>query len=1315
MAQAKTKTPQDSQQLQLLPTSSSNVAPAEALSSIPFSSFRFPATPASDNDDDVRPPSTSVTTTNAYLSSTTDELTSPDSDTSRDTADSAGSPPDGDPALPRGLSASSGVTPGGTRPSSAYGSTGPLRQSGINAVFPASPLRPDRPSPYSSAPSSRRVSHNVRTSNYSQLLEGPYAASTNVASVYPSAESLGLYDENQVLKSPSRSVTSFGSSYPQSFISHSSRDSSRSYGQPASSDGIRTPLSSVLSHVADDDPYVAHMIELNAQSFRENQKGDSTSGTPASSASQPLVVVSGPGASRRSTRSSVNRVDALQPQREVLTPLVESPVPDGLSENVPEDPDFKVSKETLYRAGRCKQYFETRYSRVALIQASQSLRYNPLQVIRWRRAMWQRAVKAGADDQKRWKLRYYTWHVGNSELAEFYNQTIEAQDRQSNRPSMEEDADSSDSVDDGALGNLGRVMNSRWMRGLKRRQPVADEDTQQAAKVVRMATQDAIDRSTLLPDGSLAVPSSSRNSHLAPLRASEDSDAGEAPTLLKQFLGGGGSAVNASSSSSSVPLRGPIVEISLQPPISDESGTDQPKQSLETSASSLSASLSARPMESDGESVEDPSSLGPPVLGHGRKKSGFWDRIREKRSELVHTNSNPDLKGGSVDITRRRSIAGAVDQLTHRMRRSSSSGKMIEGQTKAEEGRTLGANMGTDLASTRRTRTPSPLKQMARSPSKNLDEEEEDEHVSFSRRTGMSEHSDHTAEIATNIPPNKPRSRTLGAHLRPDDYPSKARSNTGGPELLSVKDPRSATGARKSASLPVPDDPHGGEGESLASDSDDGDGRFRGRRLKTMMGKLGRRRQKGIDSRGAGDDAPGTPEIERAGRNAKPRDASKVSRRDSRSRSRNWGWDSSSSDGESRTSVRGGEKSDRRGRKKGKAGSMAGNSNGDLTETSDTPRTRNNIAKAHFYDLLQRRLIGNRLVTGSSSSLPHESQDGDDRLDVRSARRGRLPAVATRVATIGSDLTTSATSAEDDSDAPDRTPELAPGGNLNTAVGPLRTSVPRDPASAFTADEQLAYKGLMALTERLNALMPAAEEFKTSIQSHISIRDAVLAWNARPHDFKEGQHPGSPIPQRVLSAEMMAEPLSMGASVRSSMQGSVFQEPGPSTLTRSSSFESKIANALEAKVQAPPISTVEGLEQFMVRIQLSIQHLETHCQEVADRNASSHEQVSRMVADMDAVTKNVNEDLSRQLKTVEEAIQQIEGTPRAIGSLQEWYYQLIAYLLGVLGFTFWLWFQLWKIGRRCVSHARSVISYVSPGAVSAVESVGQAASKSLKS
>ncbi|KAJ3171238.1 hypothetical protein HDU88_008275 [Geranomyces variabilis] len=1204
------------------------------------------------------------------------------------------------------------------------------RHFSAGAAFPASPLR-DRisTSTYSAGEPSRRVSQTSRTSNYSLLL-------TPTLSLYPPSESAG--DDSGTRRAGMTSVSSIGS-YPHSMISYSSRDSHASYAssQVASDGGgggTATPLSSVLSAVSDDDPYLAQVIELATLQYRNKASCEAGGSGGSGSLKQPPIVHSSstpPGtiSSRRGTRSSTIRSDAattLQPGPPLASVSETAP-----AEALPEDPaatpspaaDLNASKETIYRAGRCKHYFETRYAQLALLQSSgdANIRYNPLEIIRWRRAMWQRAVRSGAEEQKKWKLRYYTWHVGNTELAEFYADKVlrHQQQQTAGGSSMDEDEDGTtdgESADD-FLGNVGKVIASRWMRGLKRRQQMDDEkDERGVTKFGRGSSSNDRDPNSLVaataatfagglnraPPGPGKPASLLTSPRSTDVMGREEDAPNPTPPLLLQFLGGAAASVEKGGTSvQSLPAVPAAIDVVSPLSASEESGAEQPKLSMETSKSSLSGT---RP-DSDIESVGD---LMVPMAnpGHGRKKSGLWDRFREKRSDFHKSSSSPsassDAGGGvaggagggsltSTPLSRKRSIAGAVDHLTHRMRRASaqpgsnttprapgsSSGSnagTLERAYSADAERTLGSRSAADVLALQRARTPSPLK-LAHSPSM------------FAEQTGseggeISRDSFGDVGIGVMSDGHTMSEQGLGIQFRRGRRPSPGLVV---PELrLDVGE----QGDGKDMAVA----PSGSREDGLASDSDDGGGtgRVRGRRLKNMMGKIGRRqnlqgqhqREKGRSESMSRDDGRGSnSQLDKVGSGnqlVKPRKSTGTAR-EGKDSGRNWGWESSSSEEDGASSVfmrskAAASKSERRARKAAKKrGTMSeAHSNSDLTEASESFRTSPKRKKAI------RVFIGNKLRNASSVSLGHEILDGDDYLDPDTSPRGRDgDRRNTRAPTTATDMTTT----EDEADVI----PLSPTATTAAAAGPA----PRDPNSPLTAEEQSLYDGLLALGTRLDVLMPGVETFKIELTAQIATCKETL----QRYTICTGGSGG------IRETEAMSTPQSiLGSDVVTSPMGSMFSD-GP----------------FVAATTAITSHDAEGAaHQTLSVVRAELDEMAQHCQEIEERNERSHDHVSAMVSDLDAVTQEVNEDLSRQLKMVEEAIQQIEGAPKALGSMQEWYYQLIAYLLGFLGFTIWLWFQLWKILRKGIAGARTIAGAVSPKTVSAVDGLGLAAGKAVK-
>ncbi|KAJ3167512.1 hypothetical protein HDU87_001505 [Geranomyces variabilis] len=1195
------------------------------------------------------------------------------------------------------------------RPASRYFSAG--------AAFPASPLR-DRisTSTYSAGEPSRRVSQTSRTSNYSLLL-------TPTLSLYPPSESAG--DDSGTRRAGMTSVSSIGS-YPHSMISYSSRDSHASYtSSQAVSDGggggTATPLSSVLSAVSDDDPYLAQVMELATQQYRDKASCDASGSGGAGLLKQPPISHSSstpPGtiSSRRGTRSSTIRSDAataLQPWPPLASVSEAAPAEASAEDPATTPPpaaDLNASMETMYRAGRCKQYFETRYAQLALLQSTgdANIRYNPLEIIRWRRAMWQRAVRSGAEEQKKWKLRYYTWHVGNTELAEFYADKVlrHQQQQTAGGSSVDEDEDGTtdgESADD-FLGNVGKVIASRWMRGLKRRQQMDDEkDERGAMRFGRASSSNDRDPHSLVAAAAAAFAGGLNRGAPAPGKPAslltsprstdamgrEEDGSTATPSLLLQFLGGAAASDeeggNSVQSLPAVPA-GPDA-ISPQS-VSEESGAEQPKVSMETSKSSLSGT---RP-DSDIESVGD--MLAPVTTpGHGRKKSGLWDRIREKRGDFHKPSSSPSASsdagggggggGGSVTgtpLSRKRSIAGAVDHLTHRMRRASaqpgsnatprapsSSGGSNAGTLEraycADAERTLGSRSAADVLALQRARTPSPLK-LAHNPS------------IFADRTGSEAGEisrDSLGDAGTGVMSDGQMASEQGLGIRL----GRGRRPSPGMVVPELRLDVGESGDGKDMAVA----PSGSREEGLASDSDDGGGtgRVRGRRLKNMMGKIGRRqhpqsqhqREKGRSESITVDDGRGSnnqsDKVGSGNQFVKPRKSTGTAR-EVKDSGRSWGWESSSSDEDGASSVfmrskAAAGKSERRARKAAKKrGTMSeAHSNSDLTEASESFRTSPSRKKA------MRGFIGNKLRNASSVSLGHDNLDEDENFDPDTSPRGRDgDRRNTRAPTTATDMTTT----EDEADVS----PLSHTATAAAAAGPA----PRDPNSPLTPEEQGLYDGLLALGTRLDLLMPDVEVFKTELATQIATCKKTL----QRYSMCTGGSGG------IRETEEGTTPQSLLGS-----------EDGP-FVAATTAIDSH--DAEDAAHQT--LSVMRG----------ELDEMAQHCQEVEERNGRSHEQVSAMVSDLDAVTQEVNEDLSRQLKMVEEAIQQIEGTPKALGSMQEWYYQLIAYFLGCLGFTIWLWFQLWKILRKGIAGARIVAGAVSPKTVSAVDGLGLAAGKAVK-
>ncbi|KAJ3325278.1 hypothetical protein HDU76_013214 [Blyttiomyces sp. JEL0837] len=96
------------------------------------------------------------------------------------------------------------------------------------------------------------------------------------------------------------------------------------------------------------------------------------------------------------------------------------------------------STATLRRSQVMKANLEAKYSHLQFIEQSAAqgavtkkdrrpARYNPIAVIRWRRVVWQRAIKSKtpATDVRKLRMRQYTWQVGVSEMIDYFKDEIE--------------------------------------------------------------------------------------------------------------------------------------------------------------------------------------------------------------------------------------------------------------------------------------------------------------------------------------------------------------------------------------------------------------------------------------------------------------------------------------------------------------------------------------------------------------------------------------------------------------------------------------------------------------------------------------------------------------------------------------------------------------------------------------------------------------------------------------------------------------------------------------------------------------------------
>ncbi|KND01493.1 uncharacterized protein SPPG_03293 [Spizellomyces punctatus DAOM BR117] len=1208
------------------------------------------------------------------------------------------------------------------------------RQFSAGQPITSSSLR-DHRALISSAPGSRRVSnYSMRSSNstyYPMLLE------STPAFLLP-AEPEGRADS--LPRHPPRSSPLSGSSYPQSLISQSSRDSHQSLSAASKLDGTSSPLDSVLANVPDDDPYVLQVMNLSTQHYREKQtERDPVKGSPHTVATLPT------DASRRTTSSTTpDSVPLLAGQADITLASVERK-PSDVNRPVEDAPEtnFQASQQTLYRSSRCKQYFETRYSHICLLTSSPNLRYNPLEVIRWRRAMWQRAVKSGAstEEQKKWKLRYYTWHVGNTELVEYYNEHKEDNKDQEGSNMANDLSRAHTDIDDVLADNEKRP--SKWKKARKRRRPTKGE-WQNSLRVSdrRFSRRSkAISRSLVSPPDGTAPEESNQGQALSVEAADDatrevprpmfdvDGTIIVSPSFLTQFLAGGsaglepgafsrlesaqelsddGKLVYASGPSASQAQQAvspseisenPFEELQQTSVTAPALSQGVPKVSMETNISSGS------PQMMDLDQSEDAEEIVPVPDGQAkRKKSGFWGRILEKRAPEDSSTSVVSGENGNISQVpgRKKSFLSAVsmDHLGHKKGKSPFVTPANIPRVSAESQRSI--TKSSTLSSTRdgmdilrKPRTPSPFKKFPR-----MAHAESEPVLVKGGRSGARRRSPFPGDgddEGLRVSHRQDVDRGIGQIQVANnvDMPEHPISEPGShPEDHGYGHQEAAQACPSQNRESVLDD-------SMASDTDDGDPRGRVRGIKGMMKTIGLRQRKDIAAQGDENvQSDGDTGMAAAGwddGDAVRKKARYFKAKLTRDQSKRWVWDDSSSEDSSENAV-----SATRGRsrdqwwsrrkmkgKKASAGDIASKTGsriqlGDSQEATKKPRRRKK---------LMRTFIGSRLGYESSTSATSSvaDQDGIDGMD-GSARVDVVEEGGT-IKRLAGWIVTSATSGEEDdevgpvsgskslSSSKGRSPSQR-GEAISTFDRGDQTYPRRDIDSPLTAEEHDLHDRLLMLGGRLDKMMPSVERYKVDIEHQIDQHKTLMLRLALPE------------PAQNVSDALENEKDKNASTVQT---GADEEGQTPSSLPLIQTVEVTGVKLTEEKIR-----------QAMEKVTDSLTTLEDLCLALTTRDNQSHEHVSAMMCGLDAVNQQVNEELSRQLKIVEEALQQAEGRPRALGFFQELYYQLIAYLLAFLGFTIWSWFQLWKVGRRALSGAKTIVAVISPPAAAAVEDAGQA-------
>ncbi|KAI8819480.1 uncharacterized protein EV422DRAFT_568912 [Fimicolochytrium jonesii] len=1223
----------------------------------------------------------------------------------------------------------------------------------------------DRDSPFASAPATRNVSQSGGSPVNIGLTVDTYPSGL----LTPPNASMPAYSMRFRRPSLTSQAISVSSGYPQSVISHSSYDSRQSvtsFSQIESNPGT-PPLSSLLSSVPDDDPYVLQVMDIASQKYLEKAQADKTLGA--------TVITNAIMEPRRSIRSSRRTADENHlatlpengPAAPVAAAVTKSPETAAESQPTPADPQFVASPETLLRAARCKAYLETRYNQISVVLAKEDTPYNPLQIIRWRRTMWQRAVRSGAEEQKRWKLRYYTWLVGNSELTEFYGEKPNGSDME--YETDDHSAQSSvESMDEG-IGTVVRGLQKRWRRARGKKSRGSDEESDRPPLDRRLSRSDEDTRRLKSDRRSVDSMDSMEGAaqRVSPAGGMESNTGG--PSLFAQFLTGAVSSGDGDSRGDDSPRQGMeekdrrlsdagfgLVsgENSLRNSMADQrsgfskhlSDGSEPegKLSLETTASSVSNLASEMDLEQhQRKSVEDIStgeqreSL---TRLYKRKKSAFWDRLRDKKADVISGFGAGSSSSDLGNLERKKSLAGTVEHLINtRIRRQSVSINATTAMHDAETGADAKESIDTDrsrqgsprtlksadgsIRTGPKMRAPSPLKQAANAvseaPPNDLPATSQSEMESYN-------HLDLTIDVKAVGKSGGAKSagaaRQLGkknrlGHLAPQrsqsyneaEWRDKQRTNKGDHDSLppsgehtpSLLSKRIMLNAARNATEPTLF-----HDESLGSDTDEADKRTAGPtsgRLKGMIDKIGRKKlwgettnpDSGLDGsshhRGLSSDFDAV-----FADDAKSKPGKKDRRTSAEVEEGHlWAYESSSTDGE--------EDRDGKAMVRSKSGSST------YLEAPEKVKKRRK---------LMRTFMGNRSMNASSTSLGKNSQHGSDDAHRSGTATTPKPHRFHRTKKRPNEITnnpaydagTSATSGDEEHDRGHRGRPQSHSHAYNTrrTASPEETRTypsKRDPESPLTAEESEWVEALTALTGRMDVMIIGVQDFRGAVEDRIAAQaQFTLRWS-----------PAALIPSssRASSAANLEAVTTGDAHIplilRSASSHDV-NDHRPHIFQNSTDVDAKFDTGFEKGMDTEE----DRLRIMLEAVRAGLDAMDAKCQDIAASNSGSHTHVSAMVTGLDAMTQEVTEDISRQLKVMEEAIQQIEGTPNTLGSFEDWYYSVIAWLLGFLGFTLWLWFQIWKFGRRLLSAARTVLTTFSPDAAIVVDGLGQAAGKVVK-
>ncbi|TPX33333.1 hypothetical protein SmJEL517_g03694 [Synchytrium microbalum] len=124
-------------------------------------------------------------------------------------------------------------------------------------------------------------------------------------------------------------------------------------------------------------------------------------------------------------------------------------------------------------------------------------------------------------------------------------------------------------------------------------------------------------------------------------------------------------------------------------------------------------------------------------------------------------------------------------------------------------------------------------------------------------------------------------------------------------------------------------------------------------------------------------------------------------------------------------------------------------------------------------------------------------------------------------------------------------------------------------------------------------------------------------------------------------------------------------------------------------------------EEFMLgrfqAITVDLEELEVSVTRISQSQSSTSESVRAMQEELEQLSRRMNGDWSERIKAVEYGVQKILVGHRALGMWTEIYYVLLAWVISLIGFSFWFGFKVKQTGRAITRTGTHALNWVFGG------------------